>query len=290
MKCTKCNKRAVFLKPKLCKAHFIAYFENKIKSTIVKFSLINKNDKIIVATSGGKDSLSCLLALSKLYPGVEGLLIDEGISEYRNYTIKDLQLFCKSRNIKYRVVSFKKEFGFSLDYAVKKTGENPCTLCGILRRYLLNKSSAGFDVIATGHNMDDEAQAIIMNLLRYNINLLARLGPKTGKTNSEMFVQRIKPMYFITEKESMAYSYLNNLKTKYVECPYVQSSYRAKVRDFLNESSIKDINRNIILSFLKIQKKIKPNSNDGMLRKCEKCGQPSQNQICNACCFLKKIK
>ena len=135
--------------------------------------------KIAVATSGGKDSLAMLYLLNKHYKNVEAIAIDEGISGYRADTLKALIDFCDKNKIKYHIYSFMSEFGKTLDKMMKKQ-ENPCTVCGILRRQLLNKYSRGFDKLSIGHNRDDEAQSILMNLLKNNLEISARLGPFVG--------------------------------------------------------------------------------------------------------------
>ena len=124
MKCSKCSNKAVFKNPTYCKEHFIRYVESNVKKTIRQFRLLDKNDKVVVAVSGGKDSITCLHILSKWYE-VEALAIDEGIKGYREYTLKDLERFCKERKIKLNIFSIKDEFSFSLDSYMKKTTEKP---------------------------------------------------------------------------------------------------------------------------------------------------------------------
>ncbi|MBN2422553.1 TIGR00269 family protein [Candidatus Woesearchaeota archaeon] len=292
MRCSKCNNKPVYLRPDLCKQHFIEYFEDKVKSTIKKFKLFEKKNKLIVATSGGKDSLTCLYLLTKLNYHAVALIIDEGIKGYREHTMSGLKRFCEKNKIKLTSVSFKKEFGFTLDRILKKTDQNACTVCGILRRYLLNKYSQKYEVIATGHNLDDEAQAILMNLLRNNMGLLARLGPATGISAKKKFTKRVKPLYFCSEKEVMIYTILKNIKPEFIECPYVTTSYRAKIRDILNNYEFKypGTKTRTIGSFLGINKKLKKQYGQTKQNYCSICDQPSASKICNNCSLLKKIK
>jgi len=218
MNCLKCDENAVFLEPTLCKEHFISYFEKKVKKTIKDFKLVKKTDRIIVACSGGKDSTTILYLLKKIHGTVEALAIDEGIKGYRNKTLVDLKRFCEENKIKLTIYSFKESFGKTLDLMLKKE-KNPCTICGTFRRYLLNKHARGYDKIATGHNLDDESQAIIMNLTKANTELLLRSVPITEKKKG--FVQRIKPLYFCSEKEVAAYALLKKFSIHFTECPYV---------------------------------------------------------------------
>ena len=306
MKCIKCSQKAVFNSPSLCAKHFIQYFETKVFKTIKKFNLIKKDDKICVATSGGKDSLT-VLYLTKKYletklkqstskKNIQALIIDEGIGDYRSHTLEDLNLFCKQHNIFLNIISFKKEFSKSLDQLIKNKAFKhlkPCNICGVLRRYLLNKYSKGFDKLVIGHNLDDEAQVIMMNFFRAQVELQAKLGPMTGIIKSKLFTQRIKPLYFCSEKEVMTYSIIKNFTTRFTQCPHVTHSYRAQVRDFLNtlELSEPGSKQNIIDNFIKILPKFKQTfkSTESVLA-CKLCKEPSKNPVCNACNLINLIK
>ncbi len=275
-----------------CKDHFLEYFEKKVFDTIKKYRLLNKDDKVAVAVSGGKDSLSTLYLLKKFGYNAEGLAIDEGIKGYRETTIKDLKNFSKKNKIKIQIIDFKKEFKTTLDSAVKKTSENPCHTCGVLRRFLLNKYSKGYDVIATGHNLDDEAQAIMMNILKAQTELQARLGPVTGLKQSSGFTKRIKPLYLIKEKEVKAYTILKGFEVHFTECPYAHRSFRGEVQNMLNilEEKKSGSKENLVKSFLRelpdIQEKFRT---AGEVNECLVCGEPAAKGVCRTCQLIEKI-
>jgi len=285
MKCKKCKERGVFQDPDYCKRHFIEYFENKVKNTITKFWLLKKSDKLVVAASGGKDSITTLYLMKKFHKHVDCLAIDEGIKGYRNNTLNDLKEFCKEHKIHLKIISFKQHFKKTLDQGIKRK-TNPCTLCGTFRRYLLNKYSKRYDKIALGHNLDDEAQAIMMNLLKNQVSILKRQGPITDKQKG--FTQRIKPLYLCTEKEVLAYSFLKGFNVRYIECPYAHYAFRGSVRDELNEyeRKYKGTKLNIINHFLKIKPYLEPEKES--LQYCKKCKEPSHDTVCMTC-KLKKI-
>jgi tRNA(Ile)-lysidine synthase TilS/MesJ len=213
MICKKCKKKCVSSSPNYCKEHFISYFEEKVSHTIKKFSLIKKSERVAVAVSGGKDSMSLIYLLNKFGYNVSAVAVDEGISGYRDRTLEHMKRFCGKNKISYKIVSFKKYFGNTLDNIIKKNTILPCSVCGVFRRRLLKLYSEDFDVLATGHNMDDECQAIVMNLLKTNISLLSRLGPVSGGKKKKEFTKRVKPFYLCSEKEIMIYSFLNRLNT-----------------------------------------------------------------------------
>lgn len=296
MQCKQCRYQAVLSDPQYCKTHFISYFENKVNKTITTFKLLNKNDTIVVAVSGGKDSLTLLYLLNKWYKQVKALAIDEGIHDYRVHTLKTLKLFCKQYKIRLEIVSYKKEFGNSLDNFLKQNPQmKPCTLCGAFRRYLLNKKARELRAtkLATGHNLDDEAQVIIMNLLRASPSQSARLGPSSGIIKDKRFIPRVKPLYLCTEKEVTIYSFLMNFNIKYGECPNVSKSIRYDVVHLLNEyeQEHKGTKLNIIKTFLHELPKLKKTfSTEQELGTCLHCGEPANTNICKTCLLLEQIK
>ena len=276
-----------------CKEHFMAYFESKVAATIKEYKLVDKNDRIIVACSGGKDSTTILYLLNKWFGNVTALAIDEGIPGYRNLTLEDLRSFCSRNSIPLKTTSYKEAFGFTLHDALKKVAVLPCNICGTLRRYLLNASARGFSRIATGHNLDDEAQSVMMNLFKNNLNIAARLGPVTGVVEDVKFVPRVKPLYFCHEKEVAAYAFLQNFGIRFNECPHSRISFRAAVRDFLNDLELQQpgAKQNIVKNFLRILPKLKrEQARNAIISYCSSCGEPSSNDLCKACVYIKRLK
>ncbi len=295
IKCSYCKSQAVYVdinQRRCCEKHFLSNFEKKVKTTIKKYKLLDKEDRIAVACSGGKDSTSVLHILNKLYKDVEAIAIDEGIKGYREKTLEDLKSFCKKQGIKLNIYSFRKEFGFDLDKIKEK--RNICMPCGVLRRYLLNQKAKGFDKLATGHNLDDEAQNILMNIYKTNVESLIRLGPISGITRVPGFVPRVKPLYFCAEKESLIYSFLMKFDISYCECPYAKYSFRANVRDLLNKYECRNpgSKHSLVENFLLILPKIKKQSTKrtSYLGFCNVCDEPSMDKVCNACSLIKRIK
>ena len=144
-----CNEKPVMEMPsgeRLCKSHFTEYFESKVFKTIRQFELVGKEENIGVALSGGKESLTTLHILNKLSKQnpkikINAIAIDEGISGYRDKTLKTALDFCNKNNIQLHIFSYKDEFGLTLDEMLKILNAKPCTICGIFRRYLFNKKS-----------------------------------------------------------------------------------------------------------------------------------------------------
>lgn len=290
MQCANCEQQAIALQPNLCKDHFDEYILQTTQATIEEFNLFTKQDKICVAVSGGKDSLALLDVLTRLGYTVTGLFVDEGIVNYREYAKEDLDNFIKQKNIPLLTTSFEELTGQRLD-SIMQTGKfHACTVCGTLRRYLLNKHSKDYDVLATGHNQDDEAQTIMINLARGNTDLLFRMGPITKR--SEHFTRKVKPFYRLSEKQLLIYTTLHNIKTHFGECPYAHTSYRSNLRDELNKLEVKQpgTKKNIIDTYLKLQARQTTTEHKEHLGTCTKCGEASQDTICKTCKFKEEIE
>ncbi len=283
-------------KKEYTKSQFIRYFEAKVLRTIRKYSMLEKDDNILIALSGGKDSLTTAHIFNNILAkrGVQlnALLIDEGIPGYRDKTIEDAKKFCKDENIRLTIASTKKEFKFGLTDALVKLNENPCTLCGTMRRFLLNKYARKLKAtkIATGHNLDDEAQTILMNQYKGNSNLSAKLGPVTGVQDHKKFIRRIKPLYFVTEKEVTIYTTLKGFQVDYSECPNAKDNFRSTIRDQLNDLEYKfpGTKNGLINSFLGILPILKKEAKLGKILECDSCKEPSTQRTCGMCKILER--
>ncbi len=305
--CTKCSENAIIelQHGAVCRNHFISYFEEKVFATIKKYKLIDRNDLIAVACSGGKDSQAALHLIKKYFvqenlplKNIIALAIDEGIKGYRDKTLADLRKFCKDEKVQLKVVSVKKVLGHTLDAALKKVKRKklnykPCHLCGVWRRYLLNKTARemGTTKVITGHNLDDEAQVILMNWFKANTSLAAHLGPISGTQEHAQFVPRVKPLYFCTEKETKLYSFLKKIPVGFQECPYAEEGYRAHIRDLLNdfEQKYSGTKQGIINSFLDLLPLLKTAASRAPINSCTVCHEPANQKVCNACKILGEL-
>lgn len=294
MHCVRCSRQAVIESPQLCGNHFNAYVERTVKKTIAQCNLISDTDRVVVAASGGKDSLTVLHILAQLYPEISALAIDEGIAGYRENTLTDLKHFCQKRNIPLHIYSYEQEFGLPLDAMLRKHAFNPCALCGVFRRYLINTKARalGATKVATGHNLDDEAQAILMNLFKNNFDVLVRSGPTTGIVSNVRFVPRIKPLYFLTEKQIMAYAFMHGLTNNFNECPNTKASFRNYVRDWLNEieRTFPGSKMNVATHFIDLLPQLKQESPFIQnLFGCVDCGEPSTQERCHTCTYIEQL-
>lgn len=281
MPCKLCLKKPVIKLTnnniKLCKICFNRYFEKKILKTIRKYDLLDNCRRIGVAVSGGKNSLIVLSVLNKIIKQriskniqLIAVYIDEKMKNYSENNKKLLKKFCAKNKIKLYIYPIK----------IKKD------ISSALIKNILNKKARRLKIerIATGHNMDLEAETIIMNQLRNDMTRSSRLGVIVD-ANDKRFVPRIKPLYFITENESLIYAKLNNIKD--VKNPF-SDSLRDKVRIMLNsmESRYPGTKNNIINSFLEILPNLK-NKYNKKIKNCKICNEPCSQDICNSCSLLK---
>ncbi|MFH1835409.1 MAG: TIGR00269 family protein [Methanobacteriota archaeon] len=277
---------------------FLKEFEEKVYSTIKKHKLINPDDNVLVAVSGGKDSTTTLFVLKKLGFNVSGMIIDQLLGEYSRKNLENIKDFCAGEGIKLHVVHMRDEFGCSVCYmqsvlADKGVHINACTICGVIRRNILNKKGRKLKAscIATGHNLDDEAQTVFMNFIQGNVMQSARLGPKTGLLAHKKFIPRIKPLYFCTEAETERYSRLNEFPVVYDPCPCSLDSFRSEVKSMLNrlEGEKPDTKKSIIYGFLKVLPELKKQAACGVICDCDLCGEPSSKKICKTCELLSQL-
>lgn len=302
IKCTKCSMPAVIYQRysglHLCNTHFFEDVERKFKLTIRKDYKINKNDKIIVGFSGGKDSSLLLYLLNKFFSirkDIEliAVTIDEGISGYRECSIKKALEFTKRLNIKHEIYSFKKEYNITMDSIVKKKvkykneRKGACSYCGVLRKKLLNKIAKEMNgtKLAIGHNLDDEAQTIMLNYLSGNINKMAYFSNKLEK---EGFVKRIKPLKKIPEQEVSLYAYLKNMPMELYPCPYSFSALRKEIRISLNEFELNHpgTKYSLLRGFNYLGSLLNNNIYTGKTNYCKSCGEPCNGNTCQSCKLL----
>lgn len=297
IKCMKCNKEAIIFQKysgmHLCRKHFIDDVERKIKLTIRKNYSIKRNETIAVALSGGKDSTVLLYILHKIFkerPDIEivAITIDEGIEGYRPHTIETSKELTQRLGVRHIIRSFKEEYDTTLDdIAAREREKGACSYCGVLRKSLLNKTAneIGATKLATGHNLDDEAQTTLLNHLRGDVDRIIRLAPPRAL---EGLVMRAKPLRKIPEKEVALYALLNDLPVDFSECPYAHEAIRGEVRDMLNEFEVNHpgTKYSLLRGFDKIAEMLAKDYPETELSRCRICGEACNSQICQACKLL----
>lgn len=251
--------------------------------------MIEPGDHVAVALSGGKDSTALLMILSRLLPllgdlRLSAITIDEGIAGYREETIRSAEALVKKFNIGHTRVSFAGHFGRSLDEVLAGREREACSICGILRRKALNIAAeqAGATKLATGHNLDDEAQAVFMNVLRGD---LARLLRDSGRDSGGLFIPRVKPLMYIAEKELAVYLILQEAWRDLPECPYAVHALRGEVRSLLAglEYRHPGVMRCLLQSREQTERFYAAGTVQEPVRRCPQCGDPCSGETCQFC-------
>jgi len=303
--CDKCGNPNIIITKKqsgqsLCSDCFIESIQKKVLKDIRKYKLLEKGDKVLLGLSGGKDSVMLLDILNSLKKRniieLVVVTIDEGICGYREDGVEIAVKNTEKLGVNHRVVTFKEYFGRTLDEIISKNSLKEgrriaCTYCGVFRRWIFNRVAReeGATKIATGHNLDDETQSIVMNYLEGNIQNLTRIGAKSESQNN-MFTVKIKPLREIPEKEIGLYVVAKGLNVHFAGCPYADESFRSEIGSFIKNLSKE--HPTIMYSTLRGFDKIKPVlksefSKESINNACERCGEPSARTLCKACSFLK---
>jgi uncharacterized protein (TIGR00269 family) len=306
--CTVCKRRdAFFFRPysgeRLCRRCFTESIESKVRATIAKYRMFDFDDRIAVAVSGGKDSVSLLHVLAKMerrYPKAQlvAVTVDEGIKGYRDEALEIAAENCKKLGIPRHVISFKELYGYTLDEIVKRIkqkGEgrlSPCAYCGVLRRRALNviARKARADKLATAHTLDDEVQTILLNIFHGDVLRIAREKPVTDEVHPKL-LRRVKPFCEVPEKETALYAYVKKTKFQGTPCPYASEALRNDIRVMLNrmEERHAGMKFTIFQSTEKIRPALEEVAQKEGLRECVECGEPTTERICRACQMLKQV-
>ncbi len=273
----------------LCGKDFINWFERYTKRTLKEFRMFSHKDKILVAVSGGKDSLALWYLLCKLGYRADALHINLGIGEYSEKSLqksRDLSLRLKAELF---VVDLSKELA-GIPELQEKTVREACSICGLVKRYNFNKFARekGYSVVATGHNLDDETSSLLSNVLNWNLKYLGRKSPVLEEEKG--FVKKVKPFCKFTEKETALYALLNGIDFIEEECPFSKDASTVFYKELLNRIEEKFPGTKLRF-YLEYIRKILPKFNQTDttdLKKCKICGEPSPTDVCSFC-RLKEI-
>ena len=277
----------------LCAEHFMRYVDRRVKREIRKQIDVERGDKIAVAVSGGKDSMVALKMLSSVFNGVNGvevhaITIDEGIEGYRPPSVDIVRRFCEQNDVVFHLRSFS-ELGVTMDAIAPVSGSSsPCTYCGVFRRMLMNEEARniGARYLATGHNLDDAAQSIMMNFVRGDVERLARMAPH--KHVQPGLIPRFMPLREIPEKETLLYALVSGMEFWDGVCPYWEAALRNQYRSIVDdlEDRSPGARFGILSSFDQIRPMLWSNMPQSNLHPCPRCGEPTVGDSCKSCQLL----
>lgn len=299
-----CGRPAIIMRPYsgeiLCEHCFRESIMEKSRKAISKWNMLQRTDRIAVAVSGGKDSavlLSILIEIQSRFPKSEiiAITLNEGKAEDQE-RIQIVKKLGHQLGVDYFVSSYQELFSVTLDEVVAKAQEknsplSPCSFCGALRRQGLNIMARKIDAdkLALGHNLDDEVQSMLMNLIRGDLQRLARSSPVQEATLSQL-VPRIKPLYYIPEEDIALYAQCLKLPSQSNPCSYREQSLRSEIRSWLNsfEERHPGTKYNLYATISRIITVLQsqPQEDIGV---CNICGEPTSRDICAPCNLLKGL-
>lgn len=290
-KCTRCRGRATVELRRhnaaFCKDCFLHFFTEQVRRAIDKESMISATDRVLVAVSGGKDSLALWDVLTELGYDTTGyhivLWTDD---EYAPESLRISQAFADARGVKLITHDLREEDGFAIPDLPKTTGRPTCGACGLTKRHLISKAASdlGFDVVAIGHNLDDEAAVLLGNVLRWEEGYLRRQSPVLPAT-TEGFVRKVKPLFRLSEKETASYAFLRGIDYQVEECPLVAGNTQLRYKEALDllERRSPGTKAAFYHGFLEKARDRFADTEPGTLQPCFECGQPTTAEICAFC-------
>ena len=281
----------------MCQDHFLEFVERRAKRELRSQVDLRGGDRIAIGMSGGKDSSTTAALLAKFLGDrrdieLIGITIDEGITSYRPQGIEYAQRLCARLRIEHRVLAYAESVGHSMDEVVTLDPEAiPCSYCGPFRREALNRAAreVGADYVATGLNLDDTAQSILMNIARGDIEKLARMGPH--ETRQPGLVPRIQPLRMIPEKEVYLYALLRGIEFHDATCPYAERAQRGRFRDIVHrlEEDSPGTRHAILRGYDQMRPLLQAKYPPATLNACARCGEPTVNVVCKACELRERI-
>ena len=296
-KCTRCRGKAVIELRRhnaaFCKECFLHFFREQVRRVVERDRMIDAPDRVLVAVSGGKDSLALWDVLTDLGYDAAGyhIVLWTG-EEYANESLRYAQAFADARGLKLIVHDLKEERDFTVPDLPKSTGRSTCGACGLVKRHEISKAAAdlGFDVVAIGHNLDDEAAVLLGNVLRWDADYLSRQSPVLA--GGDGFVKKVKPLYRLSERETAAYAFLRGIDYQVEECPLVAGNTQLRYKAALDaiERLSPGAKAAFYHSFLDHGRQYFKSGEGVELQTCASCGMPTPNEVCSFCRMVEQVE
>jgi tRNA-5-methyluridine54 2-sulfurtransferase len=297
VKCRKCGESAVIELRRhnaaFCAPDFVEFFRNQVREAIRRHRMFTKDERVLVAVSGGKDSLALWDVLIDEGYTTTGLYLDLGIFDYSVESRTRCEAFASARGTPLIVSRVADEVGAPVPVIKDVTRRPPCSGCGLSKRYLMNRVALehGFPVVATGHNLDDEAATLLGSVLTWQTEALPRQSPALPSTHPKL-VRRVKPLYRLSEKETAGYAFLRRIDYIVEECPFAAGATSIAHKDILNrmEATSPGAKHNFLFGFLERARPAFERAEAVTLNECARCGQVTTGALCAFCKLSDQVK
>ncbi|MGI8756204.1 MAG: ATP-binding protein [Acidimicrobiales bacterium] len=276
-----------------CADHFLRLCRDQTAKAIAEFAMVEVGQRILVAVSGGKDSLALWDLLRELGYEADGLYLALGIGGYSDRSGDAVRAFARDRGWPLRTIDLRSDLGFDVPTAAAATKRVPCSACGLSKRHLFDQAAldGGYDAIATGHNLDDEAAVLFGNTLRWQTDYLARQFPVLPARHG--FPRKIKPLVRLGEREMAAYCILRGIDYLVEECPMAAGNKHLGYKAALNELELRSpgTKRDFYFGFLaraanRFADRAVEESDE--IGRCLLCGAPASGEVCAFCVLVER--
>jgi uncharacterized protein (TIGR00269 family) len=297
VKCTVCKGPAVIDLARhnahFCTDHFLRFCRDQVVKAVDEFAMIAPGERVLVAVSGGKDSLALWDLLLELGHEADGLYLGLGIGEYSDESGRYARAFAAARGVRLVEIDLPADHGFDVPTAARATRRVPCSACGLSKRHLFDQAAreGGYDVVATGHNLDDEAAVLFGNVLRWDEAYLARQLPVLAARDG--FPRKVKPLVRLSEREMAAYCVVRRIDYQVEECPMAVGNKHLGYKEALNEVELRSPGSKHAFYFGFLARAAErfadaALADGGVLGACERCGAPTTNDVCAFCRLSEK--
>lgn len=298
MKCRRCRGAGIIELRRhnaaFCRDCFLHHCREQVRRTIEDFEMIMPGDRVLVAVSGGKDSLGLWDILLDAGVHADGLYLGLGIGSYSDDSGRAVRAFAARRGASLVEIDLPADYGFDVPTAAAVTRRVPCSACGLSKRHLFNQAAldGGYDVVATGHNLDDEAAVLFGNVLRWSTDYLGRQLPVLP--GSEGFARKVKPLVRLGERELAAYCVLQGIDYVVDECPNAVGNRHLGYKEALNAIEVQSPGTKAAFYFGFLSRashlfRPEARAEQGDLRACPSCGSPTTGDVCAFCRLLERV-
>jgi uncharacterized protein (TIGR00269 family) len=297
VKCRKCGGSAALELRRhnaaFCSPHFLEFFHKQVAEAVHRHRMFSREETIMVAVSGGKDSLALWDVLIEDGYRTAGLYLDLGIFDYSKESKAKCEAFAAARGQTPHIERVAEAVGAPIPVVQQVTRRPTCSACGLSKRYLMNRAALqhGYPVVATGHNLDDEAATLFGSVMHWQTDALPRQSPALASSHPKL-VRRVKPLYRLSELETAAFAFLRGIDYIVEECPFAKGATSIAHKEMLNrlEEASPGSKHNFLFGFLEKARPAFERVEAVELQECTSCGQVTTGAICAFCKLADLVK